>query len=186
MKKLRIICLVLAALLVLPMVASCGGNKVVSNVTIKFQVPKDDTDPKDPEYDILFELEFPVEGTTSNKPNVLQAAEEALTKYEKDYELSKDGTYIAAAFDRAESDSADSENGYFNFWDVSINGKRSTEGRQSVTEIYDGDEIVYTWTSDSRPRMDTEAVVTTDPNNETTASTPDDETTEDPNAGEFD
>lgn len=177
MKKFRIICLVLAAMLVMPMIASCGNSKVVSTVSIVFREEVKDGEGKVTGYETLLELpELTVEGTESNKPNVLQAAELALRQFEKDYELSKDKTYIASVFGHTEKDSSDEESGYYSFWDVTIDGKQSDAGRQSVTEIYEGQEIVYTWTSDSRKRQDTTAVVTTDPNEDTTVAPIDDTT----------
>ncbi len=170
MKKLRILCLALALVLVLPMIASCSGNKVVSNnVTVKFQAPKD-VEAAEKEYETLFELALSVEGTKDNMPNVLQVAETALRQYEIDYELSKDGASIAGVFDRVQSDSADAEKGYYYYWDVTVNGKASDAGRQSVTLVYDDDVIVYTWTYGEQNRRDTDAVVTTDPNEDTTAA----------------
>lgn len=185
MKKTRILCLLLAAILVVPMIVSCSNTIVSKNVTIKFQVPKEDAnaDPNaEVEYDTLFEYTLEsIEGPNGENPNVLQVAETALKKFEKDYELSKDGTAIASAFERTESQTADATTGYFTFWDVAINGKKSDDGRQSVTYVYDNDVIVYTWTSGSRGREDTDAVVTTDPNNDTTAVNPNEPaTTTDP------
>lgn len=189
MNKLRILCLVLAIILVLPVVASCSSNKVTAAVTIIFRVPVTEGVDKDGQtiyklddagnktYDEVFKYNLTVEGTTENKPTVLQAAQEALLKFEKDYELSKDGTYIAAAFDRAEAERLDSEKGYYDYWECTINDQKSDSGRQSVTEIYEGDKIVYTWTSGFKNRQDTAAVETVDPNAETTGVIFSDDTT---------
>ena len=180
MNKIKILCLVLAVILVLPVVAACGNNKVTSSVTVVFQVPK--TDGVDDEgetiyvldedgnktYEEKFKYDLTVEGTTENKPTVLQAVQEAFLEFELDYELSADGTYIASAFGLTEAERTDKENGYYDFWECTINGVTSEEGRQSVTEIYEGDQIVFTWTSGKKARQDTAAVQTTDPNAETT------------------
>ena len=177
-KKLAILCVIMAAVLLLPVMTGCKNNaKVQSKVTIKFQAPKGEpsADAENVEYEELLADEITVEGTKSNPPTVLQAAEQVLKKYEKDYELSKDGTYIATVFDRTEKDKTDSEMGYYDFWEATVNGEKSRDGRQSNTPIYDGDAIVYTYTSGQRPRWDTDAVVTTDPNEDTTV--PADDTT---------
>lgn len=189
MKKLRILCLVLAIILVLPVVASCGAKKVTASVTIIFRVPVTEGVGEDGQpiytldaegnktYKDEFKYNLTVEGTTENKPTVLQAAQEALLKFEKDYELSKDGTYIASAFGRTEQERLDSEKGYYDFWECTINGQKSDSGRQSVTEIYEGDEIVFTWTSGFKNRLDTAAVETVDSNAETTGVIISDDTT---------
>lgn len=190
MKKLRVLCFLMAVILVLPVLASCGAEKVASTVTITFRIPKDETK-SDKEiaemikagtkeediYENVFEYEVTVEGTTEDVPTVLKAAEQSLTKFEKDYELSADGTYIAGVFDRKEVDKLDSENGYYSYWACTVNGKESTDGRQSVTPIYTPDVIVFTWTSSSERRQDTAAVEETDPNEDVTSEIPTDETT---------
>lgn len=189
MNKIKIFCLVLAVVLVLPLFAACGSNAVTANVTVIFRVPI--TEGVDENGDIIyavdengeqkfeekFKYDLLVEGTTENKPTVLQAVQESFLEFELDYEVSKDGSYISSAFGLTEQDTADAETGYFSFWECTINGYKSESGRQSVTEIYEGDEIVFTWTSDSKPRQDTAAVVTTDPNAETTGVIYSDETT---------
>ena len=141
MNKIKILCLILAVILVLPVMASCTGNKVTSTVTLKFQVPTEEVDEDgNVKYEVKFTDKITVEGTTNNKPTVLQAVQLAFAEYEIDYELSKDS-------------------------------------RQSVTEIYEGDEIVFTWTSDFKNRQDTAAVQTTDPNADTTGIVHSDDTT---------
>ena len=189
MNKIKILCLVLAVILVLPVVASCASNKVTSAVTITFRVPLTDGVDENGEiiyqtdadgnikYEDKFKYDLVVEGTTENKPTVLQAVQEAFLEFELDYELSADGTYIASAFGLTEKERTDSEKGYYDYWECKINGELSAEGRQSVTEIYQDDDIVFTWTSGYRNRQDTAAVQTTDPNDETTGIIHSDDTT---------
>lgn len=189
MNKIKILCFVLAVILVLPVVASCAGNKVTSAVTITFRVPLTDGVDENGEiiyqtdadgnikYEDKFKYDLVVEGTTENKPTVLQAVQEAFLEFELDYELSADGTYIASAFGLTEKERTDSEKGYYDYWECKINGELSAEGRQSVTEIYQDDDIVFTWTSGYRNRQDTAAVQTTDPNDETTGIIHSDDTT---------
>ena len=189
MNKIKIICLVLAVLLILPAAVACTGNKVTSAVTITFRVPltngvDDDgeiiyqtDDAGNIKYEEKFKYDIVVEGTTQNKPTVLQAVQEAFLKFELDYEISADGTYISSAFGLTEKERTDSEKGYYDYWECKINGELSAEGRQSVTEIYEGDDIVFTWTSGFRNRQDTAAVQTTDPNDETTGIIYSDDTT---------
>lgn len=181
----------MALVLVVPVLAGCSkGQKVVANVTVIFRAPKDEskTDKElaamikdgakeEDLYETLLEFETPVEGTTEKMPTVLQAAEEVLSHFEKDYTLSKDGTYIAEAFEHKQVDKVDAENGYYSYWACTINGEASKDGRQSVTQIYDQDVIVFTWTSSSEPRQDTGAAETTDPNEDVTSDIPTDDTT---------
>ncbi len=190
MKKVRILCILIALVLIVPVLASCGEQPVEATVTIMFRAPKDETKTdkdlaamikdgakEEDLYENLFEYEVTVEGNTKDMPTVLKAAEQSLTKFEKDYELSKDGTYIAGVFDRTQVDSVDAENGYYSYWACTVNGETSKDGRQSVTRIYQDDVIVFTWTSSSEPRQDTGAADTTDPNDDVTSEIPTDDTT---------
>lgn len=189
MKRVRIICLIMALIMVVPAFAACGEKKIAANVTVIFREPKDDTltdkeiaamikggTKEEDIYEELLNFETKVEGTEKKWPNVLQAAEEVLTHFEKDYNVSKDGTYIAEAFGRKQVDTLDKDNGYYSYWACTINGDVSKEGRQSVTKLYDQDVIVFTWTSSSEPRQDTGAAETTDPNDDITSEIPMDET----------
>jgi len=191
MNKIRILCLVLAVVLVLPIVAACTSATVAShNVKIIFRVPKTDGVDENGEvvyvldadgnktYDEIFKYDFEsIEGTNGNCPSALQVAEEALRKFEKDYELTADGHSIAAAFNYKEQEKTDSEKGYFDFWECTVNGNVSESGRQSEFWVYDNEEVVYTWTSDFRNRLDTTAANTVDPNAETTGVIQSDDTT---------
>ncbi len=177
MKKCKILCMLLAVVLVLPIFASCSSGKVVANnVSLKFVIPAEEEGGDD---DVRFtKREMKVEGTKDNPPTVLQAVEEALQEYEVSYKLTADGASIAEVFGLAQKDSADAEKGYYQYWACTINGEDSSEGRQSVTKIYDDDEIVFTWTEDSRDRQDTVAVETTDPSADTTGEIPSNTTAE--------
>ena len=167
MKKLRILCLLLAGLLVLPLFAGCSSGKRYATVSIKFVIPGDKD--KGEEDTVKFtKAELRVEGTKDNPPTVLQAAEEVLNEYEVPFSLTADGHSILEVYGLRGADSADSEKGYYQYWDCLINGEHSKEGRQSSTLIYEGDEIVFKWTTGEEARRDTDAIVTTDPNEDTT------------------
>ncbi|MBE6587258.1 MAG: DUF4430 domain-containing protein [Ruminococcaceae bacterium] len=207
MNKIKIISLVLAVIMLLPLIAACGTkNDTANNVTIIFRVPEEagkDEDGNviyktDAEGNIVYKDEFKydipeLKGTTElqeNKydengrvvtdenganvteamivPTVLSAVEVAFKKYEKDYELSADKTYVASALGRTEAERTDSEKGYYDYWQCTINGNESDSGRQSVTRVYSEDVIVFTWTSGFKNRNDTTAESTVDPNAETT------------------
>ena len=172
MKKIRILCLALAALMVVRFFAGCT-KKVTATVSIRFV----STDDNGEEVEHFKRDNYAVNGTTKELPTVLSAVEQAFAEYEITYELSDDGTYLASAFDKKQRESSDGETGYFWFWECTINGELSNTGRQSVTQIYDGDEIVFTWTEGSKAVQTTTAPVTTDPNAETTGVIHSNETT---------
>ena len=88
----------------------------------------------------------------------------------RSYKLTSDGASIGEVFGLKQDDSSDAERGYYQYWKCTINGEDSSEGRQSVTKIYDNDEIVFTWTEGSQGRRDTTAADadTTDPSADTT------------------
>lgn len=199
MKKVRILSLVLAVVLAVSLLAltSCGSKKYTETVSVVFRAPKGEyalmsakeisaainAGAKDSDvYEILFEYdEVTIEGSEEDPTTVLKAATTILDQYEIDSELSKDGTYIASVkFDKtlyAQQDSVDATTGYYSYWECTINDELSNSGRQSVTEVYTGDKIVYTWTSSSQPRQDTAAVEEYDSNLDTTSEIPTDDTT---------
>ena len=171
MKKCKILCMLLAVVLVVPIFASCtSGKAVAKDVSLKFVIPATEEGAED---DVRFmKAGLTVEGTIDNPPKVLQAVEEALQEYEVPYKLTADGASIGEVFGLAQKDSSDAEKGYFQYWECTINGEDSAEGRQSVTNVYDGDEIVFTWREDSRDRRDTTAAESTDPSADTTGAIP--------------
>jgi len=185
MNKIKIVSLVLAVIMLLPAFASCGMEKhTAENVSVVFRVPKmveleDGTqeisygaDGK-PEYEIVFTYDIPkleetveltdAEGNTYMAPTVLTAVEVALKKYEKDFDLSADKTYVASAFGYTEKERLDETKGYFDYWKCTINDQESSEGRQSISRVYTNDKIVFTWTSGVKDRADVTEAITEDP-----------------------
>ena len=175
MKKCKLLCIFLAVVMVLPIFAGCTSGKVTSTVSLKFVIPAEEEGGED---DVRLDLpSLTVEGTRDNPPTVLQAAEQALQEYEITYELTSDGASIAGVFGLKEEQWYDENNGYYTQWRCTINGNPSDDGRQSVTTIYEGDEIVYTWTAGSRPIESTGVAETTDPT-DTTGDIPSNTTAE--------
>ena len=155
MKLTRIFAAIIVAVMILSAFAGCG-NKVVSKVHIQFIVTVDENGNELDEDKIIGETDVEVEGTTSNPPTVLKAAQLALTKlsYEDGYETTSDGYSISRIRTYAEHQETDDENGYYRYWDAYINGQRSTSGRQSETPIYNNDTLVFKYISSSTPRED--------------------------------
>lgn len=147
-----------------------GNVRIAKNVTVIFRVPVMVTDEETGEqvpkldengypiyedkfkYDIpeitgTVELRDPETGKTIKAPTVLSAVEVAFKKYQKEFELSKDGTYIAAAFGYKESEvKYIGGGGYREYWDCKIINQDASVGNQNVTRIYTDDIIVFTWT----------------------------------------
>lgn len=146
MKIKRIIALLLAAVFMSLCLASCGG-KVKADVHVMFI---------DGDGNTIGDVNVTVTGSKSNLPTVLRAAQEALIylDYEKGYEFTADGNSIKAVNGIVEVDETDETNGYYSYWRVYINGQDSSSGRQSVTPVYNNDEVVYKYVSDSQPRRD--------------------------------
>lgn len=146
MKTKRIISLLLIIVFVFLFSASCG-SKVKANVHVMFIDGNGDT---------IGDTNVTVTGTKSNPPTVLRAAQEALVylDYEKGYEITADGNSIKAVNGIVEVDETDETNGYYSYWRVYINGQDSSAGRQSITPVYNEDEVVYKYVSDSQPRRD--------------------------------
>lgn len=194
MKMRKIFCLVLAVILVVPFLASCGKQKFTETFTVIFREPKDeyadmtteqikelaDAGKTDEElYDYCFKDENVKFTGTDEQFTVLNVVEFALQNQEVDYDLSKDQNSVSNVFGHQDKDSVDSEKGYYSYWYCTINGSASADGRQSTTPVQGGDVIVYTWTSSYQNRQDTQAVDTTDPNEDTTGNFPVEETTVD-------
>lgn len=212
MNKIKIISLILAVVMILPVLASCGGGAApVENVTVIFRVPLTDGVDENGEtiyqldengeikYEEKFKYDIPtiepkveieVDVTDENfmvvydengqakrelvkAPTVLQAVQEAFTEFEIDYEVHEKGTHITSAFGYTEAERTDAEKGYFDYWECRIKGagseqaELSQDGRQSVTRIYTGDVIIFTWTSGYKNREDTTAAQTTSPDDTT-------------------
>lgn len=157
-KTIRIICLMMALVMLCLCGASCAKSKTAT-ISIKF-IGVDD-DGKEMEY--FKHPNYTVVGSKGEQPSVLDAAVQVLTEFEKVYELSADGNSLFAAFDLKEEQTEDAEKGYYKYWKCTINGGDSTSGRQSATKIYAGDEIVFTWTEGEKDRLDTVVEETTNP-----------------------
>lgn len=158
-KSIRIICLMMALVMLCLCGASCAKAKSAT-ISIKFVSTDEETGN---EVVSLERKDYTVVGSKGQQPSVLDAAVQVLTEYEKPFELSADGNSLAAAFNMKEEQTEDAEKGYFKYWKCTINGADSTSGRQSATKIYKGDEIVFTWTEDEEYRQDTTVADTTNP-----------------------
>ena len=82
MKLTRIFVAIIVAVMVLSAFAGCG-NKVVSKVHIQFIVTVDENGNELDEDKIIGETDVEVEGTISNPPTVLKAAQLALINGER-------------------------------------------------------------------------------------------------------
>lgn len=148
MKFTKIFAVVLAVMMVCSAFAFAGcAQKVQSNVNVKFI---------DGDGNTIGDTNVTVTGTMENPPTVLAAAEQALIflDFEKGYELTADGYSIKSVNGISEVSETDAENGYYSYWRVYINGNDPTDGRQSVTPVYDGSVVEFKYVSDSKPRED--------------------------------
>ena len=174
MNRIKIVALILAVIVVLPLFAACGvETKTASNVSVTFRVPvmvtNEETGEEEPKLDengeIVYEtklthlisqisgtveLRDPTTGKTIKAPTVLSAVEEAFKKYQKEFELSKDGGSVAGALGYKEATRYEDGVGYYDYWRCTINDQESNDGRQNITRIYTDDVIVFTWTSGSQ------------------------------------
>ena len=140
MRKLRVVSLVMAIVLVTMGLISCGGEVVSAKVrlaVIKVNV--------DGSKDLICGvMESEIKGTANNPPTVLQATREILEENSIQYTIdeSVDGGRISSIKSQKER----SANGIVSGWDYKLNGQDATE-RASVAEVHDGDYIVYYLTS---------------------------------------
>ncbi|MBQ7714564.1 MAG: hypothetical protein IJT70_01710 [Clostridia bacterium] len=131
-------------------------KKGYANVHIKFVTTLDENGEKLPEEKVIGETTVKVEGTQSNPPTVLQAAQTALAElsYEEGYETTSDGYSIARIKTYEEHDEVDATTGYYTYWVAYVDGERKSGGRQSAIPVYDQSEVVFKYISDSTPRED--------------------------------
>lgn len=148
MKTTRIIATLLAVIMLCGAFSFAGcAQKVQSNVHVMFI---------DGDGNTIGDTNVTVTGTADNPPTVLAAAEAALIflDFEKGYEVTADGYSIKSVNGISEVSETDAENGYYSYWRVYINGNEPTDGRQSVTPVYNNSEVVFKYVSDSKPRED--------------------------------
>ena len=148
MKFTRFMAALLAVIMFCGAFALTGcAKKVQSTVNVQFI---------DGDGNKIGDVTVTVDGTEENPPTVLKAAEQALIflDFEKGYELTADGYSIKSVNGISEVSETDAENGYYSYWRVYIDGNDPTDGRQSVTPVYSGSEVVFKYVSDSKPRED--------------------------------
>lgn len=136
MKKVKIISVLLAALVLCGCLVSCGGNanKQV-NCTISVVVGG--------EY-IVDHVSCPVKGES---PVVLDALTMALDFLKIDYELGSTNLkrVIVDDVEYAEGRDASGENHWF--WEYTVNGTVPEHGSAAANAIAEGDDIVFSFTS---------------------------------------
>ena len=178
MKKLiKLSALLIVVLMLSPALASCGGTE--SEVTVRFvvtcgpgggpilddkgEIMYDEDGKEVTEYELGHQTVV-VKGSKNSPPNALQAATQALAAldFEDGYETTADGYSIKRIKEydlvqiEDDEDDGDSDElyGYYYYWNLYVNGEASTEGRQSVTEVYEGDELVFKYMAGKQKRED--------------------------------
>ncbi len=158
MKTKRIVSFLIAAVMLCTafLAVSCE-KKGYADVHIKFVTTLDENGEQLEEEKVIGETDVRVEGTESNPPTVLKAAQLALAElsYEEGYETTSDGYSIARIKTFEEHDEVDATTGYYTYWVAYVDGERKSGGRQSAIPVYNGSEVVFKFISDSTPREDT-------------------------------
>lgn len=150
MKKLRIIALVLLVAMIPLSMFGCP-KKVTATCTLEVV---------DDEGKVLYgPYNVTVEGTESNPPTALDAAQQAFLEYDIPFKVTNDGNSIASINGVDAAESSDGEYGYYSYWNLLIDGKESPEGRQSITRFYEGEKLQFVYTHGKTLRKD--VVVTT-------------------------
>lgn len=155
MKKLFALLAVVA--MICAFCTGCGNKIVSENVKVSFIVTVDkDGNELDAEEVIGGPITVDVEGSESNPPTVLKAAQLALAEleYENGYGTTSDGQSISNVNGYENHEETDAETGYYTYWDAYVNGSRSDSGRQGVTQVYTNDEVVFKFIHSSTPRED--------------------------------
>ncbi|MBR0303513.1 MAG: hypothetical protein IJQ80_06655 [Clostridia bacterium] len=178
MKKLtKILAFALVVIMLCPALASCGGDEAVVKVRFvvtcgpgggpilddKGEIMYDDDGKEVTEKELGWQT-VTVKGTKNDPPNALKAATQALAAldFEDGYEITADGYSIKRVKeydlvqieDEEGEDDSDDLYGYYYYWNLYVNGEASTDGRQSITEIYEGDELVFKYMAGKQKRED--------------------------------
>ena len=151
MKKIKIIAVVTALLMLAGCIVSCaGGSSKTVNCTIS--VVAGDTK-------LVDAVECPLKADGENAPVVIDALKLALDFCEADYELSSNGL-TKVALNGTEYANGQKEDGFW-FWNYTVNGVEPENGSAAINTVADGDDIVYTFTlleseEESAPEADAE------------------------------
>lgn len=127
----RILALVLACIMAVLCLASCGATAPTITVTLKINC-------NDPEFPII--LDVPVEIKSKN-PTVLEAFAEGCIVNGMDYQLDESGESVLDIDEYI--DYKDEETNTTYYWYYTINGKEPTSGKAADNAIADGDVIEY-------------------------------------------
>ncbi len=135
MKKLRLVSLVMAIVLVTMGLISCGGEVVSAKIRLAV-IKINANGSKDL---ICGVMESEIKGTANNPPTVLQAAREVLEENSVQYTVDES---VGGRITSIKSQKERSANGVVSTWIPFLNGEE-LEGLASETEVKDGDYIVY-------------------------------------------
>lgn len=140
MKRIRIIALIFAFVIILSAFASCGNSspKVEVNCTISVVV--------DGEY-ILDHYAYKVSGTEETPPTVLKAADEALLTVKIPHEIDSD-YYSFVSISNGEVEyrtGLDTEGKNICVWMYTANGEEPRNGRAGTNPVLEGQDIVFTF-----------------------------------------
>lgn len=135
MKKTKILALLLVSALLVSMLASCGTEKVIANITLSVTVNQVYPDDEN----LVTNYEIEVQGTADNPPTVLQALTEALFMLEIPLTLNSAETSVVGIGDYTEYVEGD----VTYYWDYKINGETPTTGKAADNVIKEGDILIF-------------------------------------------
>ena len=133
MKLTRIFALVLAGIMAVLCMASCGVQTI--NVNLKINCG-------DPDFPIILDVDVPIK---SADPTVLQAFIEGCIINQMDYTLTADEEAVKDI--DIYKDYVDTETNTTYYWYYTINGEEPTSGKAADNAVADGDVIEYIYTA---------------------------------------
>ncbi len=132
MKTMRIFAAMLAGIMLVLTLASCGAAAPTVNVTLKI------TPNVDPEFPTILEVNVPLK---SEAPTVLDAFIEGCVANSIDYTLTDDEMSVVDIDEYLDhKDEATGDNYY---WIYTVNGVEPTAGRACDITVADGDVVEY-------------------------------------------
>lgn len=139
MKKIRVIALIMAVVMLCMCMAACGGsNKVRVNCSVSVIIDGEE---------LFGPYSLQVEGTTENPPTVLQAAREAFTVCEVPFEVDENGySFTSITIDgTAYAKGSDEENIYT--WYYTADDVEPDSGRAGTNPVTEGQHIKFIYSA---------------------------------------
>lgn len=141
MKKIKVMALAMALVMLAMCAVACGSEKVSINCTISVVVDGET---------YLENYAYTVEGNAENPPTVLQAAAEAFQTIDWSYALDEnESTFTSITVGGVEYTAGLAEDGSYSYWGYTADGVEPSSGTAGANAILEGQHIVFSFNKTS-------------------------------------